>query len=91
MPDHVALHKYATVAALFVATQTDESETSLIAHWIDQLHQATAQLGIRGLSHYGVAAKDYAIIVANSGGSSMKTNPIKLTDDELMALLQART
>jgi alcohol dehydrogenase len=89
-PDHIALKKYAAVAGLFLPNDANESEDALLARWIEQLHQATERLGIQGLGHYGVAAKDFAVIVANSRGSSMKTNPIVLDDDELMRLLQAR-
>jgi alcohol dehydrogenase len=42
------------------------------------------------LSALGVAAADEARIVANSRGSSMKTNPVELTDAEIGQILQAR-
>jgi alcohol dehydrogenase len=35
-------------------------------------------------------AGDIAHVVENCRGSSMKTNPLVLTDDEVAAILQAR-
>jgi len=43
----------------------------------------------RGLSAYGITAADIPAVVADSRGSSMKTNPIVLTDDEIAAILSA--
>jgi alcohol dehydrogenase class IV len=88
--DPTALNKYAAVAALFLPEYAPNPEQDLLARWIDQLHQVTTELGIQRLQDYGVKEKDFAVIVANSRGSSMKTNPIVLEDAELMALLQAR-
>jgi alcohol dehydrogenase class IV len=88
--DRTALNKYAAVAALFLPAHARDSEQDLLARWMDQLHHVTTELGIQRLQDYGVEEKDFATIVANSRGSSMKTNPIALEDDELMTLLQAR-
>jgi alcohol dehydrogenase len=38
----------------------------------------------------GVARTDFSRIVANSRGSSMKTNPIVLADAEITGILEAR-
>ncbi len=50
----------------------------------------TRELSLPTLSHYGVTLTDIPRIVANSRGSSMKTNPIKLDDSEIAAILAAR-
>jgi alcohol dehydrogenase len=42
------------------------------------------------LSKYGVTEADIPKIVANSRGSSMKTNPIVLTDAEIGEILLRR-
>jgi alcohol dehydrogenase class IV len=88
-PDDVALNKYTAVAALFLP-EYGGAESDVLTRWIDQLHQITTKLGIQRLHHYGVDPKDFALIIANSRGSSMKTNPVLLYDDELMRLLQTR-
>ena len=88
--DATALNKYAAVAALFLPEHATDAEQDLLTRWVDQLHKVTTELDIQRLQDYGVEEKDFAVIVANSRGSSMKTNPIVLEDAELMALLQAR-
>jgi alcohol dehydrogenase class IV len=47
-------------------------------------------LGLPRLSAYGVTEADIPRIVANSRGSSMKTNPIVLTDAEIARIVAAR-
>ena len=46
-------------------------------------------LGVPGLASRGVTADAFPAIVAESRGSSMKTNPVTLTDRELTAILAA--
>ena len=57
---------------------------------IDTLETWTHALELPMLAHYGVAHADIPRIVANSRGSSMKTNPVLLGDDEIAAILSAR-
>lgn len=42
------------------------------------------------LSAYGMSAADIPRIVANGRGSSMKTNPVALTDEEIARILAAK-
>ncbi len=42
------------------------------------------------LSKLGVSAEDFPRIIANCRGSSMKTNPVALTDEEVGRILRAR-
>lgn len=42
------------------------------------------------LSAYGLKNEDLDPIVEHSRGSSMKTNPIVLTDEEIRSILQFR-
>jgi alcohol dehydrogenase len=51
------------------------------------LKSLTRQLGIRGLGAYGITAKEFPRIIAEGRGSSMKTNPVTLEDDELAQVL----
>ena len=50
----------------------------------------TRELKLPTLAHYGVTPADMPRIVANSRGSSMKTNPVQLEDSEIAAILAAR-
>ena len=54
------------------------------------LHDWTQRLGIRRLGSYGVNEEDISRVVAGSRGSSMKTNPVVLTDAEIAAIVRVR-
>jgi hypothetical protein len=54
------------------------------------LENWTATLRLPHLIHYGVEKKDMRHIVANSRGSSMKTNPVTLENDEITAVISSR-
>ncbi|GMR18733.1 MAG: hypothetical protein BMS9Abin33_1169 [Gammaproteobacteria bacterium] len=47
-------------------------------------------MGLPKQSAYEIKATDFDRIVANSRGSSMKTNPIVLTDEEISGILGER-
>ena len=47
------------------------------------------RLGIGGLSRFGVGEADITGLVAEAGGTSMRTNPVALTDTEVAAILRA--
>jgi alcohol dehydrogenase class IV len=57
---------------------------------IHTLETWTQKLALPTLAHYGVTEADVPRIVANSRGSSMKTNPVRLDDGEIAAILAAR-
>jgi len=57
---------------------------------VDKLKNWTERLALPKLSVYGMQSSDLDKVVANSRGSSMKTNPIVLTDAELRELLLRR-
>jgi alcohol dehydrogenase len=54
-----------------------------LAEWSERLQ-------LPRLNGYGITSEDFPLIVANSRGSSMQTNPIVLTDAEINALLMQR-
>lgn len=89
-PHHPALDKYALVGRLLSGQghhlDRDSAHSALVA----TLDEWTRVLQLPSLSRYGVTAADVPRIVANSRGSSMKTNPIALEDDELADILAAR-
>jgi len=88
-PDNPALDKYARVGELLcrrsfaTREQAWEELTRLLDDWTQRLQLPT-------LEHYGVKTDDFGHIVAHSRGSSMKTNPVVLTDAEISTILQQR-
>lgn len=54
---------------------------------IELLERWRARMSLPGLASYGVTPEDIPRIVANARGSSMKTNPIVITDDELTQIV----
>jgi alcohol dehydrogenase len=54
------------------------------------LYEWTARLRLPTLGAYGLDDSRVAKIVAGSRGSSMKTNPIVLTDEEVAEIVRAR-
>jgi alcohol dehydrogenase len=83
-----ALGKYADIGRLLSREPLDDEEA--IAALISQLEDWTRRLDLPRLSAYGIRTQDFARIVANSRGSSMQTNPVVLTDEELEEILSAR-
>lgn len=88
-PTHSALSKYARVGRLLSGDSTLDdckaraSLIALLADWSERLY-------LPRLSKFGISFADLPLIVANSRGSSMLTNPIVLTDDEIQCILDQR-
>ena len=57
---------------------------------VESLEDWTRRLSLPRLGEYGLTEADIPRIVANSRGSSMKTNPIVLSDTEIAGILRAR-
>ncbi|MCG6207911.1 iron-containing alcohol dehydrogenase [Rhodopseudomonas sp. HC1] len=88
-PQSAALAKYAEIGRLLSGrdgASAEEDCDNLVA----TLEDWTQRLALPSLSSLGIAAGDVDRIVATSRGSSMKTNPIVLTDDEIRAIVTAR-
>ncbi|MDO9220670.1 MAG: iron-containing alcohol dehydrogenase, partial [Thiobacillus sp.] len=88
-PRHPALEKYALVGRL-LSKHGQLDRDAAHAALINTLETWTRELKLPTLAHYGVTLADIPRIVANSRGSSMKTNPIQLDDSEIAAILNAR-
>lgn len=88
-PDSPALGKYAQVGRL-LADQPNASEHTAHQLLVTTLHQWSEQLQLPRLSAYEVTQQDFAKIVQNSRGSSMQTNPIMLSDEEIEQILTQR-
>jgi len=88
-PDNIALEKYAQVGRLLSSEPLLRDQAAL-ADLVERLRQWTERLDLPKLSRYGMRAKDFDKVAAHSGGSSMKTNPLVLTADELKSVLRRR-
>ncbi|HEY6013627.1 MAG TPA: iron-containing alcohol dehydrogenase, partial [Candidatus Limnocylindrales bacterium] len=85
-PDGPALRRYAEAGRLLVedpSLRGDDAADALV-HWLVTL---TTQLGLPRLADVGVREADLAALVADSRGSSMRTNPIVLADSEIATIL----
>lgn len=85
--DNPALGKYAEIGRLLSnsnASQRDDRRAlvRILESW-------TQRLSLPTLSSFSVSPGDVDRIVANSRGSSMKTNPIWLTDEEIGRVVRA--
>jgi|WetSurMetagenome_2_1015567.scaffolds.fasta_scaffold05322_6 alcohol dehydrogenase class IV len=79
------LDKYAAVGQLLA-----KEEECPLEGLVDILREWTTQLAIPLLSAYHIKHTDLDQLVAHCRGSSMKTNPIFLEDQELKEILQRR-
>jgi alcohol dehydrogenase len=88
-PGNPALAKYAEVGRLMhgAAGASDADDRRNLVRVLDAW---TQRLSLPTLSSLGVAAGDLTRIVAHSRGSSMKTNPVVLTDEEIGHVVTAR-
>lgn len=83
------LSRYADIGRLFDGNphlnDKDAQQTLVV-----QLREWTDQLRLPGLAQFGLGRERLPLIIKNCRGSSMKTNPIVLTDAEIEALLLSR-
>jgi alcohol dehydrogenase len=73
------------MASLPATVPPPDARAALVA----ELRRWTTALAIPGLGSYGLGRSGIPAVVADARGSSMRTNPIPLTDDELASVLQA--
>lgn len=88
-PLNPALDKYALLGDVLldsVYSNRHEAREALC----ERLREWTQQMQLPRLASFGVSEKDLSHVVANSRGSSMKTNPIVMSDDEIRQLLMLR-
>jgi alcohol dehydrogenase len=87
-PGSVALGRYA-VAGSTLSGRPGGDDREARSALVSALEQLTARLGVPRLSAFGITESSIPGLVADSRGSSMKTNPIVLTDDEIVSILRA--
>jgi alcohol dehydrogenase class IV len=84
-PDNAALEKYTEAARMVTGRQHADLYDGLL--WIKNL---SMQMFVPGLEDFGITEADFPEIVKHAKkASSMKGNPILLTDDELTHILTA--
>lgn len=83
------LEKYASVSEMLTGRDGYPMEQSLTL-LVETLWDLTERLSLPKLSAFGVGKQDVDQLVAESRGSSMRTNPIVLTDDEVAEIVMAR-
>jgi len=88
-PDNAAIERYARVSEV-LAQRRFKSTDAALDHLVEQLQQWTYDLQLETLSSYGLESSGLDHVVAHSRGSSMKTNPIVLTDEEIKSILIER-
>jgi alcohol dehydrogenase len=88
-PDNVALERYARVSEV-LSQRRFKSTGEALDKLVELLQQWTYDLQLQRLSSYGLETSALDHVVAHSRGSSMKTNPVVLTDEEIRAILIER-
>ena len=88
-PDSDALWRYAHVGKV-LADDMKLSQQDGLDTLVQVLQKWTQRLKLPRLSSFGMEVADIPRVVANCRGSSMKTNPIVLTDAEVAEILKAR-
>ncbi|MBS3804897.1 MAG: iron-containing alcohol dehydrogenase [Oleiphilaceae bacterium] len=87
-PDHPLLAKYSH--AFDILTGDAEGSGAAPMQLAELFHEWTRLCEVPRLNEFGVTQEDFPRIVAASGGSSMKTNPLVLSENELESLLHQR-
>lgn len=83
-PESPALDRYAEVAKLLTGDPQAAAESGV--KWVERL---IVELDIPGLAAYGVQEAELPILVEKGGrASSMKANPIRLTEEEMGEILR---
>lgn len=88
-PDNPALDKYAALGDV-LAQQRHKSKQASRDALCNILYTWTEDMELPKLTGFGLSDADLDRVVANSRGSSMKTNPIVLSDSDIRELLLKR-
>jgi alcohol dehydrogenase class IV len=84
MPQSPVLQRFAEMARILTKNEWASVEDGII--WLKEL---VAALNIPPLAEYGITAADFPVIAAQAQkASSMKGNPLELTETELLKVLE---
>jgi alcohol dehydrogenase len=87
-PDHPALDRYAVLGRLLANLRLSAGDEPSREYLVKTLRAWTRTLAIPRLGLYGLDDATIPMVVAGARGSSMRTNPIELDDEELAAILR---
>lgn len=86
----VCQHELAEIAQA-IGIQQDDSESAMADALVDCIERICEQVNVNlRLSDLGVSRQDLPALVRDSRGNSMDGNPRRLTDNELLQILEAR-
>lgn len=88
-PQSIALQKYAKAGRLFLGG-IDACDDRAADALVDLLREWDRRLQLPRLGKFGMTEEHLDMVVANSRGGSMRTNPLVLEDAELASVLRAR-
>lgn len=88
-PDNPALERYARVSEV-LCQQRHKDKGTAWQELVNLLHHWTSEMKLKRLGEYGLNIAGMDHVVENAFGSSMKTNPIALTHEEVKAVLLER-
>ncbi|MDH5778927.1 MAG: iron-containing alcohol dehydrogenase, partial [Gammaproteobacteria bacterium] len=88
-PENPGLPRYARLAEIICEQRLREPEMAYQA-LVKRLWQWTEAMQLPNLSRYGVTLEGLDHVVAHSRGSSMRTNPVVLTDEEIRSIVERR-
>jgi alcohol dehydrogenase len=88
-PDEPALARYGTLGRLLARHPAEVPDAEARHALVETLRAWTRRLEVPSLGAYGIDEAAIPALVADARGSSMRTNPVVLTDDELGAILRA--
>lgn len=87
LPDSPALSVYARAGQILAGGVTGNAALDALVRTLDDW---TERLRLPRLGTYGVCDQDIERIVKGARGSSMQTNPVSLSDDEIAELVRRR-
>ena len=88
-PASPALSRYATLGRLLADVGAGATDADARAGLVRTLQAWVGALRVPGLGTFGLDDAGITAVVAGSRGSSMRTHPIALTDEELTGILRA--
>ncbi len=87
-PGAPALERYADAGRILAGLPPAASDADARAVLVATLRDWVVRLEVPGLSSFGMGRQHIPAVVADSPGSSMKTNPVALSDAELGSILE---
>jgi alcohol dehydrogenase len=88
-PDSETLARYARLGRILARCPDHVADAEARAALVSELDQIRRELEMPGLAAWGMTEEHIPMLVAGSRGSSMRTNPIALTDGEVAEILHS--